>query len=177
MGLSHFRSLLWKPWPQLELQSDHSDHVDHPPLTVVKDKVGVHFSPGKKYRNLVLLHWYFSFRRSTSIFGLFDLQSVLQHWVIFNTKKCKKYWQEQVLKKTEELHCLTNFDYLSLKKRSINCLHLISSKLTSVFWPFCQQFSRDLIIKAQSTRNNTVNLLCQIIFAIKVMACLGDSCS
>ena len=77
MGLSHFRSLLWKPWPQLELQSDHSDHVDHPPLTVVKDKVGVHFSPGKKYRNLVLLHWYFSFRRSTSIFGLFDLRSVL----------------------------------------------------------------------------------------------------
>ena len=56
MGLSHFRSLLWKPWPQLELQSDHSDHVDHPPLTVVKDKVGVHFSPGKK--NIGIWYYY-----------------------------------------------------------------------------------------------------------------------
>ena len=38
MGLSHFRSLLWKPWPQLELQSDHSDQEDHPPLTVIMKK-------------------------------------------------------------------------------------------------------------------------------------------
>ena len=100
MGLSHFRSLLWKPWPQLELQSDHSDHVDHPPLTVVKDKVGVHFSPGKK--NIGIWYYYigiFLFRRSTSIFGLFDLRSVLQHWVIFNKKNAKNIGKNKFSKR------------------------------------------------------------------------------
>ena len=161
MGLSHFRSLLWKPWPQLELQSDHSDQVDHPPLTVVKDKVGVHFSPGKKYIGI----WYY-------YIGIFLFAEVLLFLVCSTFDLCYTLSNLQY-EKMQKILAKTS----SQKDWRFALFHLIASKLPSVFWPFCQQFSRDLIIKAQSPRNNTVNLLCQKIFAIKVMSCLADSCS